>query len=250
MMDGTTRLSKDGQPIYHFSALACFAEYIVVPEQCCIPVNPAVPLPVAALVGCAVATGVGAVLNTAKVTPGASVVVFGAGGVGLNIIMAAKLAGAGRIIAVDRSEAKMAIAKTFGATDTLLAEAETIAQIRQLTAGRGADYVFEAIGLTDVQEQCLEAVRPGGLVVLVGISPMGSSTNLPGAIISRQEKTVTGSYYGSCNPARDFPAYVDLYLQGRLDLSRLISRTYSLDQINEAYADMLSGQIARGVIVF
>lgn len=249
MLDGTTRLSRNGQPVYHFSSVACFAEYAVVPQQCCLPVSPAVPLTVAALIGCAVTTGVGAVLNTARVRPGSSVVVFGVGGVGLSIVMGARLAGAGQIIAVDRTETKCDLALAFGATGALLAGADTNEAIRTLTEGRGADYVFEAIGIPAVQEQCLDAVRPGGLVVLVGISPMGSSTNLPGAIIARQEKTITGAYYGSANPARDFPLLVDLYLRGKLDLDRLVSKTYTLPQINEAYADMLSGEIARGVIV-
>lgn len=250
MMDGTTRLSKEGQPVYHFSALACFAEYAVVPQVCCVPLSQEVPLTIAALIGCAVTTGVGAVLNTAKIRPGSSVAVFGAGGVGLNIVMGAKLAGASRIIAVDRSEAKGDIAQEFGATDILMAGPDTPAAIHHLTEGRGADYVFEAIGIPAVQEQCLEAVRPGGTIVLVGVAPMGSNTNLPGAIITRQEKTVTGSYYGTANTTRDFPLYADLYLKGKLDLDRLVSKTYSLDQINEAYADMLSGEIARGVIIF
>lgn len=250
MMDGTTRLSRNGRPIYHFSALACFAEYTVVPEACCVPLAKDIPLEIAALIGCAVTTGVGAVLNTAKVQPGSSVVVYGAGGVGLNIIMAAKLAGASRIIAVDSQEAKGDLAKQFGATDVVMAGPDTVAAIKRLTNGRGADTVFEAIGLTAVQEQCLDAVRPGGLVVYVGLSPMGSSTNLPGAIIARQEKTITGSYYGSANTARDFPKYAELYQQGLLDLDRLISKRYTLDQINDAYADMLTGELARGVIVF
>ncbi len=250
MMDGTTRFSKEGEPVYHFSALGCFADYVVVPQECCVAIDKAVPLEIAALVGCAVTTGVGAVLNTAVVQPGSSVVVFGAGGVGLNIIMGAKLAGASRIIAVDTNEAKGDLAKSFGATDVIMNRPDTNDAIRNLTEGRGADYVFEAVGLTSLQEQCLDAVRPGGLVVYVGMSPMGSSTNLPGAIIARQEKTVTGSYYGSANTARDFPKYIDLYRQGLLDLERLISKRYSLEQINEAYADMLQGETARGIIVF
>jgi len=250
MMDGTTRLSKEGQPVYHFSALACFADYTVVPQECCVPLSKEVPLTIAALIGCAVTTGVGAVLNTTRVRPGSSVAVFGAGGVGLNIIMGAKLAGASRIIAVDRSEAKGDLALEFGATDFVMAGPTVTESIRKLTEGRGADYVFEAIGLPAVQEQSLEAVRPGGTLTLVGVAPMGSGTNLPGAILTRQEKTVTGSYYGTANTARDFPLYADLYLKGKLDLERLISKTYALEQINEAYADMLSGEIARGVIVF
>ncbi|MEZ4516437.1 MAG: Zn-dependent alcohol dehydrogenase [Chloroflexota bacterium] len=250
MMDGTTRLSKDGAPIYHFSALACFADHTVVPEQCCVKLDKDIPLEIAALIGCAVTTGVGAALNTAHIKPGSSVVVYGAGGVGLSVIMGAKLAGAARIIVVDTSEAKGDIALEFGATDFMIAGPDTIQAIRNLTDGRGADYVFEAIGLPSVQEECLLAARPGGLIVLAGISPMGSDTNLPGAIITRQEKTVTGSYYGTSNPARDFPLYANLYRNGQLDLDRLISKTYSLDEINEAYADMLSGETARGVILF
>jgi S-(hydroxymethyl)glutathione dehydrogenase/alcohol dehydrogenase len=250
MMDGTTRLTRNGQPVYAFSALACFADWTVVPQECCVPLVKEVPLAIAALIGCAVTTGVGAVVNTARVRPGSSVAVFGAGGVGLSIVMGAKLAGASRIVAVDRAEGKLDIAQDFGATDVLMAGPEVTGDIRDLTEGRGADYVFEAIGLPAVQEQCLDAVRPGGMVVLVGVSPMGSGTNLPGAIITRQEKTVTGSYYGSANTARDFPLYADLYLKGKLDLDRLVSKTYPLEQINEAYADMLAGDTARGVIAF
>ncbi|MDM8521342.1 Zn-dependent alcohol dehydrogenase [Anaerolineales bacterium HSG6] len=250
MMDGTTRLSENGQPVYHYSATACFAEYTVVPQECCIPLDKRIPLPIAALIGCAVTTGVGAVINTAQVKPGSSVAVFGAGGVGLSIIMGAKLAGAKQIIAIDQNESKRAIAESFGATDTLLASADVVTTIRAMTAGRGADYTFEAIGLPAVQELCLEAVRPGGLVVLTGLAPMGSNTNLPGSVIVRQEKTVTGSYYGSMHPARDFPLYGELYLQNKLDLDRLVSQTYSLSQINEAYQAMLNGNLARGVILF
>lgn len=250
LMDGTSRLSKNGQTIYHFSAVACFAEYAVVPQECCVLLDKEVPFSIAALVGCAVTSGVGAVLNTARVKAGSSVAVFGAGGVGLNIIMAAQLAGASRIIAVDRAEAKCDIARQFGATDVLLAGPQTNQTIRALTEGRGADYVFEAIGAPAVQEQCLDAARPGGTVVLAGLAPMGSSTNLPGALITRQEKRVIGSYYGTANTIRDFPFYADLYLKGKLELERLISKTYALAQINEAYADMLSGQLARGVIIF
>lgn len=250
MLDGSTRFTKNGEPVYHFSAVACFADHVVIPEVCCVPLNKEVPLNVAALIGCAVTTGVGAVVNTARVEPGSSVAVFGAGGVGLNIIMGAQLAGASQIIAIDTNETKGDLAQAFGATDVLIASPDVVQDVRGLTEGRGADYVFEAIGLPAVQEQCLEAVRPGGMVTLVGVSPMGSATNLPGAIITRQEKTVTGSYYGSANTVRDFPLYADLYLKGKLDLDSLISRTYSLEKINEAYADMLGGEMARGIIVF
>lgn len=250
MLDGTTRLSQSGEPIYHFSALACFADYAVVPQECCVPLSPEVPFPVAALIGCAVTTGVGAVLNTARVPAGSSVAVLGCGGVGLSVVLGARLAGAAQIIAVDTQETKGDMALAFGATDFVMAGPEAIPAIRRLTEGRGADFAFEAVGLPAVQEQSLEAVRPGGTVVLAGVAPMGSGTNLPGAILTRQEKTVTGTYYGSANTARDFPLYADLYLRGLLDLEKLITRTYTLEQINEAYADMLAGEIARGAILF
>jgi NDMA-dependent alcohol dehydrogenase len=250
MLDGTTRLFQDGKPVYHFSALACFADHAVVPETACVPLDKSIPLPIAALIGCAVTTGVGAVMNTAGVKPGSSVAVYGAGGVGLSIIMGARLAGAMRIIAVDTHEAKGDIAISLGATDFLMAGPHTVDDIRKMTEGRGADYVFEAIGLPSVQEECLSAVRPGGMIILAGVAPMGSGTNLPGAIITRQEKTITGTYYGSANPARDFPLYGELYRHGRLDLDKLITRKYRLDQINEAYADMLGGETARGLIIF
>lgn len=250
MMDGTTRLSLDGEAVYHFSSLACFAEKAVVPEQCCVPLDKNIPFAVAALVGCAVTTGVGSVLNTAKVVAGSSVVVYGVGGVGLSVVMGAKLAGASQIIVIDRSDSKLKTAQEFGATTGILAERDDIATIKELTQGRGADYVFEAVGIPSVQERCLAAARPGGTIVFAGISPVGSSTNLPGAILTRQEKTVKGSYYGSSHPARDFPLFADLYQRGILDLDRLITKTYRLDEINEAYNDMLTGQVSRGVLVF
>lgn len=249
MMDGTTRLSRNGQPVYHFSGLACFAEFAVVPVESCVPLPQTVPASVAAVLGCAVTTGVGAALNTVQVQPGDRVAVFGAGGVGLSTIMGAQLAGAAQIVAVDVSAEKSAMARAFGATDTVTTDEDVVARIRELTDGRGADIVFEAIGIPTVQEQCLDAVRPGGTLVLVGLSPMGSATNFPSAVIARQEKTIVGSYYGSADTSRDFPLYADWYLNGRLDLDRLISRTYALDQINEAYADMLAGRLARGVIL-
>lgn len=249
MMDGTTRLSRRGEPVYHYSALACFADHAVVPQESCVKVSRELPMQVAALIGCAVTTGVGAVLNTAPVEAGSSVAVFGAGGVGLCAIMGSRLAGAGRIVAVDRFESKGKMAEDAGATDSLVAGPGTIDAIRERTEGRGADTVVDTTGIPAVQELCLEAARPGGTVVLAGLAPMGSITNLPGSLITRQEKTVKGSYYGTAAPARHFPLYADLFLQGKLPLDRLITRTYSLDEVNEAFDDMLAGKVARGVIL-
>ena len=250
LLDGTPRYTLNGQPVYHYCGLGCFSDYVVVPAQCCVRLDPRVPAAVAALIGCAVMTGVGAVLNTAQIRPGSSVAVFGAGGVGMSAVLGAKLAGAARIIVVDKAETKAQAALSLGATDFVTAGAGAVDAIRALTGGRGADTTIEAVGLPGVQEACLAAARPGGTIVLAGLSPMGSSTNLPGALITRQEKTVKGSYYGGAHPARDFPFLASLYLNGQLQLERLITRTYRLDEINEAYAEMLSGKVVRSVIVF
>lgn len=250
MLDGTPRLYRGKDPVYHYCGLATFADYAVVSQQSCIPIAKNIPLKVASLVGCAVATGVGAVMYTAGVRPGESVVVLGCGGVGLNILQGAMLCGANPIIAVDVNEAKMQLARQFGATHTLYSNDHLIEAVRDLTGGRGADHAFEAVGIPKLQELALEAARPGGTIVLAGLSPMGSATNLPGAIITRQEKTIKGSYYGSVNPSRDFPMLLDLYMAGKLKLNELVSREYSLNQINQAYDAMLGGEVARGVIVF
>lgn len=250
MLDGQPRLHWNGQPVYHYCGLAAFAEYVVVPQQCCIPIRKDVSPQVVALVGCAVATGVGAAMYTARVRPGETVVVFGAGGVGLNVIQGAALCGASTIISVDKSPAKMALAKQFGATHAIPADDRMLNTIRDLTSGRGADHAFESVGLASLQELGLDVIRPGGMLTLVGLTAMGTPTNLPGAVITRQEKTIKGSYYGSVSPRRDFPLLIDLYVAGKLKLDELISQTYRLDQINEAYATMLDGSTARGVITF
>jgi S-(hydroxymethyl)glutathione dehydrogenase/alcohol dehydrogenase len=250
MLDGTPRLSWKGKPVYHFCGLASFATHAVVPQESCVVVRRDVPLEVAALVGCAVATGVGAAMYTAGVKAGDSAVVFGCGGVGLCTLMGAKLCGAQTIIAVDQNPHKMEMARKFGATHALLSGDDIVARVKEITGGRGADHAFEAVGIPQVQERALEACRPGGNLILAGLSAMGTGTNLPGAVLTRQEKTVKGSYYGSVHPRRDFPMLLDLYRAGKLDLERLISKRYALRQINEAYADMLTGRQARGVIVF
>lgn len=250
MMDGSTRFFHDGAPIYHFSSLACFSEYTVVSQECCVRVPPELPHQVGALIGCAVTTGIGSVLNTAKVKPGSKVAVFGAGGVGLSVVMGARLAGAGQIIAVDRVAGKEDLALQSGATHFVIADEATTDAIHALTGGVGVDYAFEAVGIPQVQEACFEAIRPGGTAVFVGIAPMGSQLTLPAAEITRHEKTVRGSYYGSAHTGRDFRLYADLYLTGKLQLDRLVSKTYPLEAINEAYDDMLHGEVARGVIDF
>ena len=249
-LDGTSRISWQGEPVYIMTGLGCFAEYVVIPHQACVPVRADVPLEVAALVGCAVSTGVGAAMYTAGVRPGESVAVYGAGGIGLNIIQGAKLSGAYPIIAVDVNSTKMELAREFGATHTLYSDDSAIGEIQSLTSGRGADHVFESVGLSALQETALDAVRPGGTLTLVGLTPVGTGTNLPGAIITRTEKVIRGSFYGSVSPRRDFPMFLELYKSGKLMLDELVTRRYRLDEINEAYQNMLTGNVARGVIVF
>lgn len=250
MLDGTTRLHDRGAPVYHYCGLATYAEYAVVPAPSVVPIRKDAPLDVAALIGCAVATGVGAVLHTSGVQQGESVVVLGCGGVGLSAVQGAVLAGAARVIAVDTHPAKMAIARDFGATDAVTAGDDLVARIRALTEGRGADHVIEAVGLPALQELALDAVRPGGTVTLAGLSAMGTATNFPGAVLVRQEKTVKGSYYGTVHAPRDFPMLLDLYMSGKLPLGRMVSERYPLDGINEAFVAMLAGATVRGVITF
>ncbi len=247
MLDGTTRLSSGGEPIYHYCGLACFADYVVVPRVCCVVIPEAVPFNVGALIGCAVTTGIGSVLNTAQVKPGSSVAVFGAGGVGLSTIMGAVLADANPIIAIDPLESRRQAALDLGATHAVAPPG--LDAIRAATGGRGADYVFEAVGIPAVQEECLAAARPGGTIVFSGLAPMGTATNLPGAVLVRSERTVMGSYYGSSDPARDFVRYAQLFLDGKLPLDKLATREYALEDINQAFADMRTGVVRRGVIV-
>ena len=247
MLDGTTRFSRGGSPVYHYSALACFAERIVVPEVCCVKMPPIEP-EIAAVIGCAVTTGVGSVFNTTKVEKGSSVCVIGAGGVGLSTVMGAVVAGAEKIIVCDLLESRRAASQRLART--LALPAADPAAIRDLTEGRGADYVFECVGVPHLQEVAVACARPGGTVVFSGLAPNGTSTNIPGARLVREEKTVMGSYYGTSNPAVDFPKYAQMYLDGALPLDRLVSHRYPLDQINEAYADMLSGVSTRGVVVY
>ncbi len=256
MIDGTTRLALASVgaapvPVYHYAALASFAEAVVVPESCCVRIPSDVPLEAAALVGCCVATGVGAVLNRGRVQQDETVAVFGCGGVGISIIQGALLSGAGRVIAVDVDAARRELAMRFGATDVLDASAsDPVETIRAMTDGRGADVTFEAIGRPDVMAQALEAARRGGRVVLVGLGGAGEYLELGADTFTRSDKLLMGAYYGGCDPARDMPKLLDLYRAGRLKLDEMIGRRRPLDEINEAFADLEAGEILRTLIVF
>jgi Zn-dependent alcohol dehydrogenase len=251
MLDGTHRLSRQGQGLNQLARIGTFAERVVCPAEMLVPIRKEMPWPQAALVGCCVPTGVGAVTRCAEVEAGASVVVVGCGGVGLNVVQGARLAGASTIIACDLLDNKLAFAREFGATHTLNASRENVVErVRAMTGGRGADYAFDAIGGEATTLQIVDAIRPGGTAVIVGMAPMSVRAPITPYLMALQEKTIKGTIYGSVRPNLDFPRLVDLYLDGRLKIDQLISRTYRLGEINEGFAALRGGQVARGVVVF
>ena len=250
LLDGTTRLSRDGAPLYQMAALGTYGEYAIVPEISMVPIDEDIPLHVAAVIGCGVLTGVGAALNTADIHEGDSVVVIGCGGVGLNVIQGARIAGASRIIAVDRFDSKLEMARQFGATDTVNAgDTDAVVEIMGLTEGRGADVAFEVIGLGPTIEQAINATRKGGEVILVGVPRLDVMVNLNAAFTWLYlAKTIKGCWYGSSDVNRDVPKLLDLWKKGELKLEELISKEIGVDQVNEAFADMQAGTVARSVI--
>ena len=250
MHDGSTRLRLNGERVNQFSVVSTFAEQAIAPEQSCVPIPEEISFDVAALVGCAVTTGVGAAMNTVDIRPGESVAVYGCGGVGLNVVQGARLSGAHPIIAVDTDPVKLEIARQFGATDGVVAGDDAHNQVRDLTGGRGVDFAFEAVGAPAVQEAAYQAARPGGALVVVGVAPLGSVTRYAGLDLHVNEKRILGSFFGSTDPHREFPRLLTLYRAGKLLLDELISTHYRLDQINEAYANLLKGGHKRGVILF
>ena len=249
MLDGTTPMTWKGQSVYSYCGLAAFAQKTVVPRQSCVVIRKDVDLAPAALVGCAVATGVGAAMYTAAVRAGESAVVFGCGGVGLSIVQGLRLCGASPIIAVDSHEPKIWAAKHFGAQSAVLASDDVVRIVKHHTNGRGTDHAFEAVGIAALQEKALECIRPGGTLTLAGLASMGTASNVPSAVITRQEKTIRGSYYGGVHAPRDFPMLLDLYRSGKLNLDDMITRRYTLEQINDAYREMVNGELVRGVVV-
>jgi len=246
---GTLRLSQNGGPLYHYSYLSAFAERCIVPEGCCVRIRGDAPLEVAALVGCAVMTGYGAAVTRAGIRPGETIAIFGAGGVGLSAVMGARLAGAAAIVAVDPFAFRRETALELGATHALDPGSEELpATLRDLTEGRGADAAIDSAGAPGVLAQAYASVRRGGTVVAVGLPPEGLSAELPASDLAREEKVVTGSFYGSCSPQLDMPRVLDLYMDGLLPLDRLVSRSYPLEEINDAFAAMNAGEVARAVI--
>ena len=248
--DGSVRTrDAKGNPLNIFSGCGVMAEYATVHADNLVKIDAAIPLDRAALVGCAVTTGVGAVFNTARVVPGSSVAVFGCGGVGLNVIQGARIAGAHRIIAIDTLESKLAMAREFGATDVLLSKDDPVKALKKMTGG-GPDYAFECVGNGELAAAAYRAIRRGGLAVVVGVAKPGDSTAVRTMTLPFEEKTLTGSYFGSCVPRIDFPRMLALYAGGKLKLDELITRRYSIEEAPQAFADLESGKNARGVIVF
>ncbi|MEM7285656.1 MAG: Zn-dependent alcohol dehydrogenase [Actinomycetota bacterium] len=252
MLDGTRRLSDtSGAEVFHLSALSTWATHTVVPAISCVPM-PDVPFEISAVIGCGVTTGVGAALNRAQIEEGSSVAIFGAGGVGLSILMGAVLAGASQIIVVDRNADKEVLARGLGATDFVAVEPRTdpVAALRHLTDGVGVEYAFDAVGDTEIETQLIAALAQYGTAVLVGFPRAGDTFSLDPADVIRDEKTVTGSIFGSADTHRDFVAYAELYQQGLLPLDRLITERYGLAEINQACDALLTGRTGRGVIVY
>ena len=250
LVDGTKRLSKGSQEIYHFNGLSTFAEYAVVDQDSLVLIREDAPLDKVALIGCAVTTGVGAAIHTAKVQPGSKVVVIGTGGVGLNVVQGAALAGAQTIIAVDIRGPKLEHALQFGATHLVNAATEDVqARVEDITNGEMADYAFEVIGSTEAINQALHTTRRGGVTVAVGVTPTGAQLTIDPDFL-HAERVLMGCSYGSSYPRADMPRLVDLYMAGKLKLDELITRTFSLEEINTAFDVLERGEVARSIILY
>jgi S-(hydroxymethyl)glutathione dehydrogenase/alcohol dehydrogenase len=250
MYDGTTRMKLNGQPVYHYGTVASYAPYSVVPESCAIKVTKEIPLEKAALIGCSVMTGVGSVLNSARVPAGASLAVFGCGGVGLNAVQGGRLASAHPLIAVDVGTNKLEYARGMGATHLIDASNEDpVAAIQRIT-GRGVDYAIVAVGHAGAAVQAFESLAKGGTCVVVGLAPTGQKIEIDPRLLVSPERRLIGSSYGGASVYDDFPRMVSLYLAGKLRIDELITKRYSIHEANEAFRALAAGELARGLIVF
>lgn len=240
----------NGRDLYQFACVGTLAEYTIVPEITAVKIPKDVPFEVAALVGCAVLTGFGSVINRARIEPGASVAVIGCGGIGLNVIQAAKFVGATTVIGIDPQGSKRDLAQEFGATDIIDASAGGVEEaIRDRTDGYGADYVFECVGRGELFRQAWDSCCVDGTVVALGVASHDDVTQLPSQQFATSEKTLMSSLYGTSRPRTDIPLLVELYRQGRIMLDELVTTRYEIGQINEAVDGLLTSQNARGVIV-
>jgi S-(hydroxymethyl)glutathione dehydrogenase/alcohol dehydrogenase len=253
MLDGGTRWQRsDGDPVLTYCGIGTLAEAEIVPAAAAIPIPDGVDPAAAALIGCCVATGVGAVTKTAAVPPGATVAVIGLGGVGLSCVMGAALAEAGTIVAIDRVAAKLQTALRVGATAAVLAgedPATTLSALRDATDG-GPEFVFEAIGRRETIELALDALPIGGTAVLVGMTALGVRASFDAYGLVDGSRRILGSNYGFADPAIDFPRYAELHLAGRLPIDRLVDRRITLDELEDAFDGLRSGAWTRQVVVF
>ncbi len=230
---------------------ATFGEQTILPEAACIGIDTEFPLDLAALVGCGVVTGVGAVCNSARVAPGESVVVVGCGGVGLAAIQGARLAGAAPIIAVDRVVSKLDLARSCGATEVVDASAgDAVGAVREVTDGRGADHAIEVVGTSATIRQAFDMTRRAGTVTIVGAGRFDDMVEIGAMTLMVDAKTVRGCVYGATDPRRDFPEMVRLHRAGRLDLDALVTRRIGLEDVDDAFRAMEAGEVARSVIVY
>ena len=255
MPDGSTRLARaDGTPVLAYLSIGTFAQAQVVPATAVVPMPGGVPPEVAALIGCCVSTGVGAVVKTAGVEPGSTVAVVGLGGVGLSAVMGARLAGAARIVAVDMSRAKLDLAGELGATHPVLADPDapdrTIAGIREAAGSGGPDYVLDAVGQPATIELTIATLPPGGTAVLVGLPRFGESARFEAFPFVDGGRRILGSNYGSTVAAVDFPRYADAYLAGRLPIDRLVDRRLPLEELDDAFDRLRRGEVVRQVVAF
>ncbi|MBC7168585.1 Zn-dependent alcohol dehydrogenase [Phenylobacterium sp.] len=247
--DEEPRLTTAAGPMIQFLNLSSFAEYMLIHEHACVAIRKDMPLDRAALIGCSVMTGVGAAMHTSSVRPGETVAVIGCGGVGLSAINGAAIAGAGRIIAIDTVAAKGNLAMEFGATDFIDAsQTDAVKEVLEMTKG-GVHHAFEAIGLSKTAEQAFNMLRRGGTANIIGMIPVGQSITLMGAAFLG-EKKLQGSMMGSNRFPIDMPRLVDFYMNGKLKLDQMISQRIKLEQVNEGFADMKRGELARSVIMF
>ena len=250
LLSGARRLTRDGAPLNHHLGCSVFAEYATVSRHSIVKIDPSIPLDHAALFGCAVLTGVGAVVNTAKVSVGSSVAVIGLGGVGLAALIGAKAAGARQIIAVDLSADKLQQAILLGATHTVNAgTSDASEQIRSISAG-GVEYAFEFAGSIRALELAYKITRRGGTTVTAGLPPSTAMLPLPAVSLVAEERTLKGSYIGTCVPSRDIPRFVDLFSQGRLPVDKLLTGRLKLDEINVGFDLLHEGKAIRQVVVF
>jgi alcohol dehydrogenase len=249
LLSGERRIRRGGAEINHLLGVAAFAEYATCSRRSLVKIDPEIPLEQAALFGCAVLTGVGAVVNTARIEPGTTVAVIGLGGVGLSTILGALAAGAERILAIDLAEDKLALAVSLGATDSFKAGEGAAEAIREATGG-GVHYAFEMAGAVPALDLAYRITRRGGMTVTAGLPNPNAILQLPALSLIGEERTLKGSYMGSAVPSRDIPRYVALFKRGRLPVDRLLSGTIRLDDINEGFDRLREGKAIRQIITF